>query len=216
MKDYLELRTEVHAYAVKMYQAGMVSGSAGNVSARVPDEPGRYVITPTSISWEELAPEQVVVVDGEGELVVGENAPSFEWPMHLAVYQARPDAHAVFHTHSIYSSILAVLRRPIPPLIEELVPYAGGEVIVAEYAPSGSEALAQNAVRALTGRSAVLLANHGNLCLGKSLRKAFNLCALVERAARIYVEALKLGPVHVLPAEVVQAEKEMYEVIKDL
>ena len=216
MSDYLELRNEVHAYAVKMHQAGMVTGSAGNVSARVPDEADRYVITPTSISYEELKPEEVVVVDGEGDLVVGENAPSFEYPMHIAIYRARPDAGAIFHTHSVYSSILAVLRKPIPPIIEELVPYAGGEVAVAEYAQSGSDALARNAVQALIGKSAVLLANHGNLCLGKNLRKAFNLCALVERAARIYVEALKLGQVHFLPEEVVQAEKEMYEVVKDL
>jgi len=216
MQDYMELRKEVHAYALKMYRAGMVTGSSGNVSARVPGEDNRYLVTATSISYDELQPEQVVVVDGEGDLVLGENAPSFETPIHLAVYQARPDLGAIFHTHAVYSSVLAVVRRPIPPIIEELVPYAGGEVIVAEYGQSGTDALARNVVAALTGRSAILIANHGNLCAGKNLRKAFNLCALVERAAQIYVEALKLGQVHLLPEEVIQAEREMYEVVKEM
>jgi len=216
MKDYMDLRKEVHAYALKMFHAGLVTGSSGNVSARVPDEDNRYLLTATSVSYDELTPEQIVVVDGEGDLVLGENAPSFECPIHLAIYQARPDVGAVFHTHSVYSSVLAVLRKPIPPLIEELVPYAGGEVIVAEYAQSGSDALARNAVAALTGRSAILLANHGNLCVGNNLRKAFNLCCLVERAAQIYVEALKMGQVRLLPEEVIAAEKEMYEIVRDM
>ena len=216
MQDYMDLRKEVHAYALKMYHAGMVTGSSGNVSARVPGEANRYLVTATSISYDELVPEQIVVVDGEGDLVLGENAPSFETPIHLAVYQARPDVGAVFHTHAVYSSVLAVVRRPIPPIIEELVPYAGGEVIVAEYGQSGTDALARQVVAALAGRSAILLANHGNLCAGKNLRKAFNLCCLVERAAQIYVEALKLGQVHLLPEEVIQAEKEMYEVVKEM
>lgn len=216
MKDYLELRNAVHEFAVKMHRAGLVTGSSGNVSVRVPDEADRYVITPTAISYEELQPEQIVVVDGEEDLVLGEHAPSFECPIHLAIYRARPDAMAIIHTHSVYASVLSVLRKPIPPLIEELVPYAGGEVRVADYAQSGSDALAQNLVRALEGRSAALLANHGCLALGKSLRKAYNLCALVERAAQIYLEALKLGHFHLLPDDVIEAEREMYEIVKEM
>jgi L-fuculose-phosphate aldolase len=217
MKDYMEYREEVCRFAKKMYEAGFVTGSAGNISLRVPEERDRYVITATSLPYEEMCPEQVPVVDGEGDLVLDiDYGPSVETPMHLAVFKARPDVNGIIHSHAIYSTILAVLRKPIPPIIEELLVYVGDEVKVAEYGSAGSDELARNAVKALAGNSAILLANHGNLCVGKSLLKAFNLCALVEKAARIYVEALKLGGLHYLPEEVVEAEKEMYKAMKDM
>jgi len=217
MKDYREYRAEVCRYAKKMYEAGFVTGSAGNISLRVPDEDDRYVITPTSIPYEEMEPGQVVVVNGEGDLVLDvDYGPSVETPMHVAIFKARADVHGIIHSHAIYSTILAVLRKPIPAIIEELLVYVGDEVKVAEYASAGSDDLARNAVKALAGNSAILLANHGNLCVGKSLLKAFNLCALVEKAAKIYVEALKLGGLTFLPDEVVEAEKEMYKVMKDM
>ncbi len=217
MKDYLEFREEVCRYAKKMYQAGFVTGSAGNISLRVPDEDNRYVITPTSVPYETLTPEQVVVVDREGDLALDlDYGPSVETPMHLAVYQARADVNAVIHSHAVFSTVMAVLRKPIPPIVEELVVYVGDEVRVAEYASAGSDDLAKFAVQALRENAAILLANHGNLCVGKNLLKAFNLCALVEKAAHIYIECLQLGKFTLLPDEVVEAEKEMYKVMKEI
>lgn len=221
-KDYMELRSEVCDYARKMARAGWVTGSSGNVSARVPDEDDRYVITPTSVDYEIMVPENVVVCDGEGEEAIEvENAPSFELPLHAAIYKARPDVNAVFHTHAPWSTVLSVLRIELPPLIEEMVPYLGGEIVVAEYGQSGSDELAANAVAGLAEKAAVFIANHGNVGVGKSLHKAFAACALVERAAMVYVEALKLkaavgGDVHLLPAEVVEMEREMYEAMQEM
>jgi L-fuculose-phosphate aldolase len=139
----------------------------------------------------------------------------------VAVYNARPDVKAVFHTHAVYSTILSILRLPLPPLVEEMVPYLGGEITVADYGQSGSDDLAQNAVKALGLKAAVFIANHGNVCAAKSLKKAFAACHLVERAAMIYVESLKLeklglGQVKLLPAEVVESEKDMYEVLRGM
>jgi L-fuculose-phosphate aldolase len=217
LKDYMELRKEVCKYAIKAYEKEWVTGSSGNVSARVLDEGDRYVITPTSVSYEELTPEQVVVIDGEGDLVLDlDYGPSVEWPMHLAVYKSRADVNAVMHTHATYCSILAVIRKSIPAIIEELVPYVGGEIVCAEYATTGSDSLAENAVKALGDKSAILIANHGNLCTGKNLLKAFNMCALVEKAAHIYVEVLKMGKFHLLPDEVVETELGMYEITKEM
>jgi L-fuculose-phosphate aldolase len=200
-----------------MYETGFVTGSAGNISLRVPDEDNRYVITPTSVPYETMTVDQVVVVDGEGDLILElDYGPSVETPMHTAIFKARPDVNAIIHSHAVYSTIVAVLRKPIPPIVEELVVYVGDEVKVAEYASAGSDDLAQYAVSALGENAAILLANHGNLCVGKNMLKAFNLCALVEKAAHIYVEALKLGNFTRLPDEVVEAEKEMYKVMKDM
>ncbi len=217
MNDYMELREQVCKYAVKMYEQGWVTGSAGNVSARVAHEQDRYVITPTTIPYDELLPEQVVVIDGEGDPILDlDYGPSFEWPMHTEVYKARPDVGAIFHTHGTYCTILSVLRKPIPPLIEELVVYVGDEVKVADYGQSGSEELAQAAVKSLAQTAAILLANHGNLCVGKNLKKAFNVSALVERAAQVYVEVLKLGEFKLLPQDVIETEKGMYEIVRNM
>ena len=217
--DYQHLREQVCAYAKKMAAAGWATGSAGNVSVRVPEQEDCYIITPTSVDYEVLKPENIVVCDSEGEpLIEVENAPSFELPLHVAVYQAREDVNAVMHTHGIYSTILSVLRVSLPPFLEEMAPYLGGEIQVAEYAPSGSEELAEAAVKALGPRAAAIIANHGNICVGKSLEKAFSACALLERAARIYLETLKLeaagiGKFHSLPSEVLETELGMYEVL---
>jgi len=221
-KDYMDLREQVCEYAKKMAQAGWVTGSSGNVSVRVPDEDGHYVITPTSVKYDQLLPENIVVCDEEGDEVIElENAPSFELPLHVAVYKARPEVQAVFHTHAPYSSVLSVVRIPLPPLVEEMAPYLGGEIEVAEYGQSGSDDLAEAAVRALGKKAAALIANHGNLVVGKSLEKAFAAAALVERGAMIYVESLKLsaaghGKMHFLPDDVIEQEKEMYEVLQSM
>lgn len=218
--DYDQLRHAVCRYARMMAEAGMVIGSSGNVSVRGPGD-NCYIITPTSLPYAELTPENIVVCDEEGDqLVEIENAPSFELPTHVAVYKARPDVHAVIHTHALFSTILSVLRRPLPPIVEEMVPYLGGEALVAEYGQSGSEELAANVVAALGPRAAVLIANHGNLTVGKSLAKAWAAAQLLERISRIYVESLHLadnghGAIQSLPAEVVQMETEMYEVLKE-
>ena len=217
MEQYLELKKELWRYARKVYEQGWVSGSAGNLSLRVPGEE-RFIVTPTSIPYEILEPEQMVVIDSAGEMVFEQDyGPSVETPMHLAIYKVRPEVGAIIHTHSIFCSVLAVLRKPLPPIIEELAIYTGGEVEVAEYAPSGSEELAENVVKALGEKASGILANHGNLCVGKNLLKAFNLCALVERCAQIYLEALKTGEqIHPLSESSLQTALSLYKITREM
>jgi L-fuculose-phosphate aldolase len=197
-----------------MYDEGMVVGTAGNVSARVPGE-ALVAITPSSLPYEELTPADVVLVDAEGNPVGDGRPPSFEKILHLAVYKARPDVGAIFHTHALHSSVLAVLGRPLPPVIEELVPYVGGQVDVAKFGASGSDELAENVVAALGEKSAAFLANHGNLCCGKSLAKAYKIAQLVERCAQIYVTALGIGDPAPLAPEVLEREQMMYDALKN-
>jgi L-fuculose-phosphate aldolase len=218
-EKYEELRKAVCLYAKKMADSGWVTGASGNVSMRAPDEKDVYVITPTSVNYNELKPENIVVCDEEGDEVIDvENAPSFELPLHVAIYKARANVHAIFHTHAPYSTILSVLRKTLPPIVEEMVPYLGGEILVADYGSSGSDELAEAAVKALGDRAAALIANHGNVAVGKNMKKAFSAAALLEHSAMVYVESLKLaaasgGKVHLLPGEVIELEKEMYKVL---
>ena len=137
--------------------------------------------------------------------------------MHLGVYRARPDVGAVVHTHSRYATTMALLRRPIAPVLDEMVVYLGGQVEVARYGSSGSEELAGHVVEALGDRSAVLLASHGVLTTGKDLAKAFKNAELVEHIAQIVVTASSLGgELTPLPDEVLEAEKDMYAIVKGM
>jgi L-fuculose-phosphate aldolase len=209
-----EVCAEVCRYAKRMFDEGMVVGTAGNVSARVPAEE-LVALTPSSLPYEEMTPADIVLIDFQGNPVGDGRPPSFEKLLHLAVYKARPDVGAVMHTHARYSSVLAVLRRPLPPVVEELVPYVGGQVDVATFAMSGSDELAANVVSALGDKAAAFLANHGNLCCGKTLAKTLKVAQLVERCAEIYVTALTVGDPKPLAPEALEREQMMYDALRN-
>nr|MDO8063073.1 class II aldolase/adducin family protein [Candidatus Freyrarchaeum guaymaensis] len=202
---------EIVRVARDMLRSGLVEGTSGNVSARVGD---RVLITPSSVDYMEMTVGDLVLLDLEGEVVEGVRAPSSEKPMHLRVYRARGDVKAVIHTHSVYASVLAVLRKPLPPLIDEFIFKFGGRIEVADYGLTGSEELAENAVRALGNRAAVLLANHGALCCGKSPTHALELAKSLERTAKVYVIASILGEPHMLPEKTLKDGAAVYELLR--
>ncbi len=184
---------------------GLVVGSAGNVSARL--DPSTFLITPTGLRYESLTPEDLVVIRTDGGVVSGRREASKEVALHRAVYVARPDARAIIHTHSPFASALAVNWLGLPAVVDELIFKTGGPVEVAEYGYPGSDDLAQKIVRALDDRQAVIIANHGVLCIGSSLQKALDVCEVVEEAAKIYVLARSLGQVHELAPEVIERQQ---------
>ncbi len=186
---------------------GLVVGTAGNVSVRVPDG---LVITPTAVPADEMAPEQLAVLDAEGGQVGGTHRRSSEWRLHLAIYQARPDVGAVVHTHSVAATALAVLRLPLPP-IHYAMHQLGGEVRVAPYATFGSVELAQEAAAALKAAHAVLLANHGAVAVGPDLPTALERARLLEWLCRVYLEARQGGTPHVLTPTEMAAAAERFQ-----
>jgi L-fuculose-phosphate aldolase len=131
--------------------------------------------------------------------------------MHLGILRARPEINAVIHTHPLYSQVFAVLRQPIPPVIDEAAQALGGTVYPAEYALPGTPELAENVRRALGGGSACLLANHGAVCVGRSMEQAFHVCTVLEMTARIYQMALAVGKPCVLPEDLVAFMKDFAE-----
>lgn len=200
------IRREIVRFARRMHADGLVAGTAGNISCRIPEEE-TVAITPSGFPYEEMQPEDVPVIDAHGSVVVGSRMPSTEWRLHLAIYQARPDIGAIIHTHEMYSSVLAVLHRPLPPIVEELVRYVGGQVEVAAYAPAQSLELARNVVAALEGRAAALIANHGNVACGPDLAQAYHVGQIVGRVAKVYILASLVGNPIVLPLAVVEQEQ---------
>ncbi|SHE53213.1 L-fuculose-phosphate aldolase [Desulfofundulus australicus DSM 11792] len=202
-------KEQVYKMSLRMATSGLVTGSWGNISARVPREE-LVVITPSGIPYANLQARDMVVLDLDGRVVEGEKRPSTEFMLHLAIYHARPDVYAVMHTHSVFASALAVARKPIPPILEDLAQTVGNGVAVASYARAGTEELARAAVEALGDRGAVLLANHGVVGVGRNLEEAFMVCQIVEKSAKVYVWADLVGQPAILPAEEVEALRSSY------
>lgn len=122
------IRTEIIAVGQKMVQLGLVAGTWGNISARVPDS-SYIAITPSGMDYLSLAPENIVILDLAGNIIDSANVPSSELKLHLAVYLNRSDVNAIVHTHSVYASACAVANKPIPPIIEDLVQMVGGALM---------------------------------------------------------------------------------------
>lgn len=195
-----------------MVENDLVFGSSGNASLRVGDH---ILITPSSVQYSTMTAENIMVLDLEGNVVEGDLNPSVESPTHLEIYRQREDAGAVVHSHSIYTTALALLHMPLPPVLDEVVPKLGGEVRVTSYAMPGTKELAKNVVEAMDMRSAVLIANHGAVCCAKTIRKAMEKAILLERTCKIYLLAKQIGdPIH-LPEDVVEDEADLWEIMRD-
>jgi L-fuculose-phosphate aldolase len=193
-----------------MWEAGLVVGSAGNVSRRADEH--HIAITPTSIPYDRLRAEEIVIVDlASGNAVESLPAPSYELPMHRILYLERPDIGAIVHTHAPYITTLSILRRPLPPVIDEMLLHLGGQIEVSDYAFTGTDEVGHNAVAALGSRAGVILANHGNVCVGRNLERALHAAVVMESCARVYVQALQIGPPAPLPLSAEEAGLRLYD-----
>jgi L-fuculose-phosphate aldolase len=194
----------VLATAKDMLRRGLTEGTAGNISAR--QEDGTVVITPSSVDYDEMTLDDLVVVALDGEVVSAKEgrSPSSEKMLHLSCYRAFDDIGSVIHSHPVYATMFAVAHQNIPACIDEFTVYVGGDVRVTEYASSGSAALGDNAVVALKDRGAALIANHGLVAVGPRPDKVLHITALVERNAQIVFGARLLGQIHELPETINQ------------
>ena len=210
------LRKEIVELCNVLLKNKHVIGSAGNVSVRVKDDESEFVlITPSNVNYTEMKPEDILIINMEGKVIDGDRNPSVEKQMHLSVYKEREDINAIIHAHSIYSTILSTLNLSLPPLMEELVPYIGGEVLCAKYREAGTEELAETVIKDLDERNAVLLSNHGNLCCGSHLEGAYTVLQYLERGAKIYYLAKLVKEPSLLPEDTVDYEKDIFEIFKE-
>jgi L-ribulose-5-phosphate 4-epimerase len=178
----VSLRAEVVAAGREMLRLGLVAGTSGNVSARDGD---RVLITPSGLPYGEMEEDDVVTLSLEGAVLDGTREPSSERRVHLAVYAARPDAGAVVHSHSVHATAWSFLGEPLDTGTEELEAAAGGAVLTAPHAPTGSGEIATAAVEGLGDRRAVLLGRHGVVGAGPTPAAALTTCVVVERQAEL-------------------------------
>ncbi|MEZ5478565.1 MAG: class II aldolase/adducin family protein [Thiolinea sp.] len=200
-EEYL-LRQAIIDKCLFMNSSGLNQGTSGNISARFED---RMLVTPSATPYDKMTPEMIASMpfDGEYGSWDGPLKPSTEWRFHFDILRDRKDVHAVVHAHPTYCTAIAITGRDIPAVHYMMAAFGGTTVRCAEYATFGTEQLSVNALKALEGRNACLLANHGMIAAGSSLDKAMWLAVELETIARQYFNTLLIGNQVVLSDEAI-------------
>ena len=188
--DHTSLREAVIAAARSLHKHRLGVGTAGNVSARIKQG---YLITPTGMEYEAVAPADIVRMDLHGNRAEGDLKPSSEWRFHQDIYTARAEVNAIVHTHSPCATALSCTRQDLPAFHYMVAGAGGSSIRCAEYATYGTQELCDHALAALAGRRACLLANHGVIALGEDVDSAFKMAQLVEELAKQYLFSRMAG-----------------------
>ena len=199
-----------------MLDKGLIVGTAGNVSmrAKLPSGEHGFLMTPSTVRYENMKEEDLVLLDKNLKVLAGKRNPTSEKHLHVYIMLAREDVNAVIHSHAEYSTILSIARMRLGPIVDEIIPFIGG-CEVAEYGMAGTENIAIKAVQALGNNYAVFLPNHGNVCCGTNMKHAYTVLQQVEFAARIQYRASLFGTIYAIPEEAEEDEKEMFEIMRD-
>lgn len=194
-----ELRQQLVTVARRMNASGLNQGTSGNLSVRIP---GGLLITPSSLPYELMQPQDLVALDlAGGSRDDGARRPSSEWRLHADILAGRPEIGAVLHCHSIHATALACHGRAIPPFHYMTAVAGGDDIRCAPYATFGTAELSELAVAALVDRRACLLGQHGQVAVGASLDQALRIAIEVETLAQMYLQALQLGEPPLLSPE---------------
>ena len=190
MMGLQQAQEQLCAMGCKLITSGLTAGTWGNLSLRV--DACNVAITPSGRDYSTLQPRDIPCVDLQSGAYQGPK-PSSECQLHLAVYRQRREINAIIHTHATNASVVAAARREVPPILDDLVQLAGPTVRCAAYALPGTGRMARATLKALRGRNAALLANHGAVCLGRNLEEAFTCCLVLEKGCKAFIEAEFLG-----------------------
>ena len=183
----------------RMISSRLTTGTGGNLSIFNRDE-NLVAIKPSGVPYQTMQPEDVVIVNLEGETVDGRLKPSSEIKFHLSIYKARPDVNAILHSHQVYATTIACLGVELPA-VHYLVAWCGDKVPLATYATFGTQALSDNILSVLGDYKACLLENHGLVTMGATLDEAFDIAEELELVSQIYIQAKAIGEPKILNAE---------------
>jgi len=204
-----EERKELVKYGQKLVEAGLTSGTGGNLSV-INRENGTIAITPSGIDYFETTPDDIVITDLQRNVIEGDNKPSSELSFHLALYNNRTDINAVVHTHSTYATTIACLGIELPA-VHYMVAFSGNKVPIAPYKTFGSPELAESVAENIGSYNAVLLANHGLVTVANNLPTAFAAAEEIEFTARIYIQAKSIGEPVILSDEEMETVVEKFK-----
>jgi L-fuculose-phosphate aldolase len=186
-----EARIAVRDAGKKLLAEGLVARTWGNVSVRLNEMD--MIITPSGRPYEELQPEDMVRVSYLTHKYEGSVKPSSEYKLHTAIYKTRKDVNSIIHTHQMNASTVATARREIPAILDDQAQILGPSVKVAPYALPNTKKIVKGCIKALKGRNAALMANHGAVCIGRDIDEVFVCCQVLEKTARAFIEAEFLG-----------------------
>ncbi len=201
----VELREIVWRCNLELPKNDLVRMTSGNISGRDP-ETGLVVIKPSGYSYEEMTPDDMVVVDMDGKVIEGHLTPSVDTETHLYVYAHRPDVRGIGHTHSPYASSFAVLGQPIPPCLTATA-MLGGEIPLGKYVPIGGAAIGAEIVAKIGNARAIIMQNHGVFTIGNSPVQATKMAVEVEEIAKItHLAMLRGQPIILTPEQLGQMD----------
>lgn len=203
---YQALRREIVAACRDMNRRGINQGTSGNISLRVAEG---FLITPSGVAYDEMKPGDIVVMRPDASHV-GKLKPSSEWRFHRDIMATRPEVGAVVHTHSMFATTLSCLGLEIPAVHYMIAAAGGSNIRCVPYIAYGTQELADAALKALEGRSACLLGNHGMIVVGPTLKRAMWLAVEVETLAAQYWRALQIGKPNILTDAQVAAIMEKF------
>ena len=199
-------KEQVVRYGKKLIDRRLTTGSGGNISV-YNREKNLVAISPSGLDYYETTPEDIVILDIDGNLVEGKHRPSSEAGMHLAFYKNRADVSGIVHTHSKFATAIACMGWELPA-VHYLIGMAGHRVKCTGYATYGSDELAKKALETIGDSNAVLLANHGLIALGEDVDRAFSTAEHLEFVSEVYYLTKTLGTPNIL------SDKDMDEVMK--
>lgn len=210
MRDTTEARREIIQTCLWMREQGLVYGTWGNVSARLDD--GNILITPSKVPYEEMRPEDLVVLTPDGSTVSGTRLSTSERELHRGILNARKDVGAIIHTHSPFAMAAAARNEDVPVISEEMCQLIGGPIpLTKAFVPSHEHVkLGRMTVDSLTPANALLIRNHGPICFGRTLAEARVCCQIVEKSCLIYLQLLASGGLQTIADEYVAAGRDYY------
>lgn len=185
--DLAAAKEQVLEYCLRSMQYGLNFNTQGNISIRVPDQPDRFLITPTDLEYDKMAADDIVLVDGDSNLIDGRHEPSSEVTVHMAVYRRRPDVNAIVHTEPVFANVWGVIGEPILGTLVNMVIYTKGNVPIMPFALSNRTEFGDAMCDVMGDLNAVIWANHGLLTVGENLRDAFKTSVAVESAAKVQI-----------------------------
>lgn len=205
-----QVRMEVVKGAKAIFAKGLVEAGEGNVSVRNANKEELF-ITPSFNQYETLKRDEIVLLNFDGTPLSAGKLPSTEAKMHIAIYKSRPKVQAVIHTHSTFATMLSIVQKDIPIIMEEMYIFLGGSINVSDFGKAHTEEIGEVALNALGIKNAALLANHGVIVCGKSLDQAVKFAELVEKLAKIYWGALQIGEPKIVSEEHLERFEKLFE-----
>lgn len=184
-------KQEVIKAGMKLDRYELIALSGGNVSWRM--ETGEILVTPSGMVYEDMVPDDVLIVDIDGKVIEGERRPSVDTEALLYIYKHRPDVNSIIHTHQPYATAVSLVADELPCNLTTLANAAHGSVKVTPYSSAASIDMGINAVDYLDDRMAVILKHHGVIAIGKDLKEALYAAVYLEEAAKTYIMAKAVG-----------------------